>query len=323
MKKILTKTAIYLAFIICQLSFSVALSSCSSDNDELDGTEQINDGRKLRLLNIADVPITRATLTDNSTSLGAMWNAGDEATYFNLTSHLDEDGVLDFGPLSASEATVTSPFTGTVRCKEGDKIALFYPATNPAIQGSDRGTFAINLSGQKGTLADVAKNYHYVYGFAEITSVTESTANALISPMKSLLAVCKFTFNDGTDPIPVKTLSISYYDKIYGDKPGYPQSTLLKLFKTNNEVTSIVGIDEIEVETAYPDPDNTFLTIKLENETSDGVYVALFPVCGENNTKVDFYFSAEGSDGTYTGTARATLKAGKYYPVNLKLNKNN
>jgi hypothetical protein len=56
------------------------------------------------------------------------------------------------------------------------------------------------------------------------------------------------------------------------------------------------------------------------NEKVDGVYVALFP-CG-NASREEFHFTVTGSAGTYTGTATANLKAGKYYPVNLKLTKN-
>ncbi len=287
-------------------AFSAVLTSCSSDDNESGSTEQPTDGRKLRQLTITDVPITRAMLTDNTTSLGATWSAGDKATYFNLRSYTST--VMHFGTLISSKAATESTFTGTVQCTKGDKIALFYPATDPFTSGSDRGTFAINLSGQKGTLEDVANNYHYIYGVGEITSVTDNTANATIASTKSLLAVCKFTFKDNTNVgIPVKELTI-----VYGNDK-YP---LAGTVKPSYNASSVV---------ANPAAPNTWtipLTVTLENEKVDGVYVALFP-CGNASREdfQDFHFTVTGSAGTYTGTATAKLNAGKFYPVTLNLTK--
>ena len=290
---------------ICLAVFALctALSSCSSDSDEPDGpesAEQNNDGRKLRQLTIADVPITRATLTDNGTTLGAAWKGGDKATYFNLSTFTGSD--LDFGLLTASSSAATSTFTGTVRCTKDDYLALFYPETTPILTGGNRGKFTISLSGQKGTIEDVATNFHYVYGVGQVTSVTETTATATISEMNSLLAVCKFIFKDSSNnPIPVNTLSINY------DDTGYPLTgTLAPIREVPNPTVDVVDPSE------WSEP----LTITLQTETSDGVYVALFPV-----SKYNFFISATGSNGTYTGNAAATLNAGKFYPVTLKLTK--
>ena len=284
-------------------AFSAVLTSCSSDDNESGSTEQPTDGRKLRQLTITDVPITRAMLTDNTTSLGATWSAGDKATYFNLSSY--NSTVMHFGTLISSKEATKSTFTGTVQCTHGEKIALFYPATDPFTSGSDRGTFAINLSGQKGTLEDVAENYHYIYGVGEITSVTDNTANATIASMKSLLAVCKFTFKDKDNVvIPVKELTIGYGNY------KYPLSGTVKPF---DNASSVV---------ANPAAANTWtipLTVTLKNEKMDGVYVALFP-CG-NESREEFHFTVTGSTGTYTGTATAKLNAGKFYPVTLNLTK--
>ena len=96
---------------------------------------------------------------------------------------------MDYGTLTASASASTSAFTGTVRCKAGDNVALFYPHQDVPEQGTKQGKFTINLDGQDGTLATIAKNFHYVYGVAKVTSVTESTANATISNMQSLLVV--------------------------------------------------------------------------------------------------------------------------------------
>lgn len=302
--------------MFCLFSFSVVMSSCSSDDDGTEGSEQNNDGRKLRQLTITEVPITRATLTDNTSSLSAAWSAGDQATYFNLTSHTENDLVLDFGALSASSANATSNFTGTVRCKTGDQIALFYPATYNSestgpvtTSGTNRGKFTISLSGQKGTLNDIAANYHYVYGVGDVTATSErvgpETASATISSMKSLLAVCKFTFKDKDTnaDIPVKSLSINYNDTYY---------PLTGTVVPSTDAASVVATP------ADPSLWERPLTVTLDAETSDGVYVALFPVSAYT---FQFTVTTE-ANVVYTGTATATLKAGKFYNVPpLKLTK--
>ena len=215
-----------------------------------------------------------------------------------------------FGVLTASSSAETSTFTGKVYCNTGDNVALFYPQQEVPTQGTNRGKFTISLNGQDGKLETIAKKFHYVYGVATVTSVTESTANATINNMQSLLAVCKFTFVDETNaPIPVKTLTVNYYDNRFGSSLGYPLTATLT-------PTADVGSLAYPVQGDDNWSDNG-LSIVLESETSDGVYVALFPY----SLTGYLHFSVTNSSGTYTGTAKATLNAGNYYPVTLKLNK--
>lgn len=289
------------------LSFVAALLSCSSDDEP----EQRTDGRKLRQLTIAEVPVTRATLTASASSLGAAWEAGDQATYFNVTAFQDISPTMRFGDLTASSSAETSTFTGTVYCNTDDNVALFYPQQTVPTQGTNRGKFTISLNGQDGKLETIAKTFHYVYGVATVTSVTESTANATIDNMQSLLAVCKFTFEDASgNNIPVKTLTINYYYNTYSYQMGYPLTATL----TPTEDASSITLN-------YPGQSDDVwsdngLSITLASETSSGVYVALFPY----SLTGYLHFSVTNSSGTYTGTAKATLNAGRYYPVTLKLN---
>ena len=284
---------------ILTLLLGIALVSCSSDDEQ----QQNTDGRKLRQLTIAEVPVTRATLSDSGSTLGASWESGDLATYFNVSTF--RPNVMHSGVLTASASASTSAFTGTVYCTTHDMVALFYPHQDVPIQDPNRGKFTVNLAGQDGTLATIAKNFHYVYGVAEVTSVTENTANATISNMKSLLAVAKFTFTDGTNPIPVKTLTINYGD----EDVGYPPTAT---------VTPSADVSNVSADSVVSQDRWNPLTISLGSETTDGVYVALLPI-----SKYDFHFTVTNSSGTYTGTAKATLKEGKYYPVELKLTSNN
>ena len=199
-------------------------------------------------------------------------------------------------------------FQGKVYCNTGDSIALLYPAMYPIRSDPSRGKFTISLNGQKGTLEDIAEHFHYVYGVAEVTSVTDQTATATIDNMQSLLAVCKFSFTDGSIAIPVKTLTINFYDNEYTFLPiGYSLTAML---------TPTADVSSLALEYAKQDTwDETSLSVTLKKETSDGVYVALFP----NSPTGYMHFTVTNSSGTYTGMAKASLKAGRYYPATLKL----
>ena len=301
MKKDSYKTGI--VRLCCLLSLTAALTGCSTDSDEPESTAS---GRQLRQLTISAVPVTRATLTDNTTTLGAAWSTGDEATLVNISALPQE---LLYGQFRATSDAVTSTFTGSISCGVQDKLAFIYPKVTPAAAD---GAFIISLSGQKGTLADVAERYHYIYGTGEVTSVSDATATAVIPQTQPLLALAKFTFKDkATDKaIPVTTLTINYKDDYTGGVVGYPQTATVEPKENPDNL-------RLELE-AQGEDSYSPLTVTLDAETSDGVYVALFPCTGE-----PFSFSVTGSEGTYTGTAHATLKAGKYYPVALKLNKQN
>ncbi len=298
----------HIGFLLLLLS-SMVLAACSSDDDE---SVESSNGRKLRQLTIAEVPVTKdaptskkVKMTDNSSSLDASWTKDDMVTYFNVSSF--SQVTMDYGKLTAASSTSTSMFQGSVNCNTGDKVALLYPAENPILSGTDRGKFSISLDGQKGTLEDIAEHFHYVYGVAEVTSVTEQTATATIENMQSLLAVCKFSFTDGSVSIPVKTLTINFYDNEYAYPIGY---SLTATFTPTADVSSLA--------LAYAGPetwDETELSVTLDNETSEGVFVALFPYSPTGY----MHFTVTGSSGTYTGMAKASLKAGRYYPATLKL----
>ena len=288
----------------------MALAACSSDDDE--SVENSND-RKLRQLTIAEVPVTKdaptsrkVKVTENSSSLDASWTKDDMATYFNVSSFGQD--VIDYGKLTAASSSSTSIFQGTVNCTTGDDVALLYPAKNPILSGADRGKFTISLGGQKGTLDDIAERFHYVYGVATVTSVTDQTATATIDEMQSLLAVCKFSFTDGSEAIPVKTLTINYYDLDSAYPIGYSLTAMLTPTANVNSLLAYAGPETW---------DDTPLSVALDQETSGGVYVALFPYSPTGY----MHFTVTGSSGTYTGMAKASLKAGRYYPASLKLTK--
>ena len=282
------------------------LTACSDNDDEVtvkpenEVTTTPDDGVKVRRITITeteDAParqmLTRASLAEGDGILTALWTADDGLTYCNL-SRVDR-GNSDApysGLLIANSTAATSQFTGNVYCLAGDYLAVVYPATT--FEYNDR--YTISLTGQDGTLSTLATNYHYVFGKATVTEVTETTANATMGTMKSLLTVCKFSFKDKSTNavIPIQTLSISY-GGTGSDAGTYPQSATVTI-GANTEQTDVHATGVAS---------NSPLLLEGSGEA---FYVALLPTTGQRT----FNFTVTNTNGTYTGTAKATLTEGEY-----------
>ena len=294
-------------------------TACSGDDDTKSTKETekspVENEVPVRRLTITEVEgdaadakqaLTRATLADQDGELVPSWKAGDELTYCNLSRANEYDPYT--GLLTAASTAAISQFTGNVACFTGDYLAVVYPATT--FEKND--SYTISLSGQDGTLSGLATNFHYVYGKAHVTSVTETTATAEMVRMKSLLTVCKFSFKDKAtgDALPINTLAISYGGS--GSDAGiYPQTATVAISgATEPEDVHAIGVEGS--------------TIPLSISAADGatevyvVYVALLPSGGKRT----FNFTVTNDDGTYTGTATATLTEGEYVvATGLKLTK--
>ena len=272
----------------------------------------VNKDVKTRLLTFTQVENrgSRAVLNENNHGLSALWNSGDQLECCNLTTLMDDiiaSGGISTGTLTARDNNVTSIFQGEMTCEQNNQLAVIYPATDFDYElksGEYFAKYTIILSGQDGTLKTLANRYHYMFGVATVNSVTNSTAEAS-GKMKSLLAVCKFSFKDGNNKgIRVKKLEISYFnDGIGGNQPIYPQSAIVKCYEDGS-----YSIDPVVPDDNDGDP----LIINLE-QAAETVYVALLPV-----TTRTFRFEVTGDNGgTYTGKAMATLQAGEYVVASL------
>ena len=281
------------------------LAACSGDDDTAtDGSapQTADDGVKMRRLTITEAEggaaearqaLTRASLTEDDGILTASWTAGDALTYCNLSRVDYGNGEAPYsGGLTAASTASTSRFTGDVACSAGDYLAVVYPATT--FENND--SYTISLTGQDGTLSTLATNYHYVFGKATVTEVTETTANATMGKMKSLLTVCKFSFKDKSTNavIPIQTLSISY-GGTGSDAGTYPQSATVTI-GANTEQTDVHATGVAS---------NSPLLLEGSGEA---FYVALLPTTGQRT----FNFTVTNTNGTYTGTAKATLTEGEY-----------
>ena len=294
------------------------LTACSGDDDTAtDGStpQMADDGVKVRRLTITEADdgaaearqaLTRASLTEDD-GLTAKWTAGDALTYCNL-SRVDygNGDALYSGGLTAASTAATSQFTGNVTCLKGDYLAVVYPAATFTTNSQ----YTIALSGQDGTLATLATSYHYVFGKARVTAVTDNTADATMPKMKSLLTVCKFSFvnKDGGAAIPIKSLSISYGGSS-SDVGKYPQTA-----------TVSIGVNTAQDDVhATGNESSGPLTINCPTAQA-AVYVALLPTSAQRT----FSFTVTDDSGkTYSGTAKAKLTEGEYVvATGLKLMQN-
>lgn len=261
---------------------AAALGGCSdSDDNGKGGVREV----ALTLTQV-DEGDTRAVLGESGNKLMAEWAASDRVTYFNQDAN--RSGTLGVTPDAGNKAM--AQFSGMVACQTDalNKVAIIYPTAS--VQS---GAYTISLAGQDGTLATLAEQFHHIYGLSKEFYVGSDspTAQAAVT-MKSLLTVCKFTFTEGTNPVPVRTLQISYGGSNNSDSGAYPQSATVRV--GDGRLAPVEG-------------STTPLTVACGGEASE-VYVALLPTDGQRT----FHFTVTNSTGTYTGTAKATLNEGKY-----------
>ena len=286
-------------------------TACSGDDDTKSTKETekapVENEVKVRRLTITEVEgdaadakqaLTRATLAEDESGLVPSWEAGDGLTYCNLSrmqyNGKEEEDVPVSGNLTATTTAATSQFTGNVTCSAGDYLAVVYPAATFTTNSQ----YTIALSGQDGTLAGLATRFHYVYGKALVTAVTDNTADATMPKMKSLLTVCKFSFVDKSNDaaIPIKTLTVSYGGS-NSDAGKYPQTATVSIgVNTAQDGVHATGATATES-----------LTVTCTTAQA-AVYVALLPTDAART----FNFTVTNTNGTYTGTAKATLTEGEY-----------
>lgn len=316
-----TQTFVWLAGAVCS-SLLFLGTACSTNNPDQPKQQA---ELKPRTLIVTQQAVSRqhsavrrlpqATITDEGGTLDALWNAGDAVFYRNLSYSEDyydgNDEQPLYGVLEADKDGSVASFSGDrVWCTEEDQLALIYPALDPsAFTFHDllTASYTISVAEQDGTLATLAKDFHHIYGIASVVSVTETTANAELAQMKSLMTVCKFSFVDESDKqLPISTLEIGYYTNGGLYDGMYPQDGTVSIAHNT------------PVESVHVEPNEETLTSPL-TITPDGtpteVYVALFP-----KTEQPYKFTVTSGGNTYTGTAKAVLKEGEFVPATgLKL----
>ena len=314
-----TQTFVWLAGAVCS-SLLFLGTACSTNNNpdqpkpqaELKPRTLVVTQQAVSHLPSAVRRLPQATITENGDVLDAIWSAGDEISFRNLShetytpSGTTDEVPLD-GVLLADRAARIASFASNdkVWCDVDDQILLVYPkATTPAfsVEGSPlRATYTISLADQNGSLATIANKYHHSYGIATITEVTPTVANAVVAKMQNLLTVCKFSFVDkahlGT-PLPITSLSISYGDGTYANT--YPGTATVTVTQGASSTATVIPDKKSTEE------EGNALAISPSDDLE--VYVALFPKA----TATTYSFRLTSGEDIYTGTATAQLNAGVY-----------
>ena len=267
---------------------AVGLTSCSSDLTNGENTAvNPNETAKRTLSLSTDNAKTRSEV---NLTTGNKWETGDQFFSYNLDLS-DQATESPNAILTAKSSGASTLLQGTVACKNGDRLNIFYPGTY--VTGYAQGTFPISmqksLTGNKtqdGTVENL-KNFDYSFGTGSVT-VNGNSASGNVN-MEKLYAILKvdFTFN-GTKLTNIKKLVLS--NVITGGD-----------FKVQTGQMDNAKIGSIEVNPANP---------------AELLYVAIFPT---NGFKPKFeVYTTDNKSYTYTVTASDwQTKTAKVYPITV------
>ncbi|WP_424049462.1 fimbrillin family protein [Prevotella melaninogenica] len=267
---------------------AVGLTSCSSDLTNGENTAvNPNETAKRTLSLSTDNAKTRSEV---NLTTGNKWETGDQFFSYNLDLS-DQATESPNAILTAKSSGASTLLQGTVACKNGDRLNIFYPGTY--VTGYAQGTFPISmqksLTGNKtqdGTVENL-KNFDYSFGTGSVT-VNGNSASGNVD-MEKLYAILKvdFTFN-GTKLTNIKKLVLS--NVITGGD-----------FKVQTGQMNNTKIGSIEVKPANP---------------AELLYVAIFPT---NGFKPKFeVYTTDNKAYTYTVTASDwETKTAKVYPITV------
>ena len=267
---------------------AVGLTSCSSDLTNGENTAvNPNETAKRTLSLSTDNAKTRSEV---NLTTGNKWETGDQFFSYNLDLS-DQATESPNAILTAKSSGASTLLQGTVACKNGDRLNIFYPGTY--VTGYAQGTFPISmqksLTGNKtqdGTVENL-KNFDYSFGTGSVT-VNGNSASGNVD-MEKLYAILKvdFTFN-GTKLTNIKKLVLS--NVITGGD-----------FKVQTGQMDNAKIGSIEVNPANP---------------AELLYVAIFPT---NGFKPKFeVYTTDNKSYTYTVTASDwQTKTAKVYPITV------
>ena len=149
---------------------AVGLTSCSSDLANGENTAVNPNETAKRMLSLStDKAKTRSEV---NLTTGNKWVTGDQFFSYNL----DLSASAPESPnaiLTAKSSGASTLLQGTVACKNGDRLNIFYPGTY--VTGYAQGTFPISmqksLTGNKtqdGTVENL-KNFDYSFGTGSVT----------------------------------------------------------------------------------------------------------------------------------------------------------
>ena len=266
------------------LMAGAAITSCTSDDVVPD--PQPNDEQTYLLTILAEKGsdvLTRA-LGYSGTSLVSTWETTDEVSVYNETKGAWLTGTLKPESAGAS-ATLSGTLTGTVDVD--DILSLQYPAQTR------------DYVGQDGTLANLASNYDYILGRAQVATISgdKITVNQVGGTPGNIVfqnqqAIVKFILYmpDGTTPFDATNVTI--------------------------DALNACGHSRL-IQNATIDGTTTLGPIITSPSATNVIYAAL-------STKADeaLRYKIAATDGTdyysYTRSA-VTFSNGKYYEIGVRM----
>lgn len=267
---------------------AVGLISCSSDLTNGENTAvNPNETAKRTLSLSTDNAKTRSEV---NLTTGNKWVTGDQFFSYNLD--LDASSTESRNAiLTAKSNGASTLLQGTVACKNGDRLNIFYPGTY--VSGYAQGTFPISMQKslignktQDGTVENL-KNFDYSFGTGSVT-VNGNSASGNVD-MEKLYAILKvdFTFN-GTKLTNIKKLVLS----------------------------NVITGGDFKVQTGQMDNSKTGSIEVIPANLTELLYVAIFPT---NGFKPKFeVYTTDNKSYTYTVTASDwNTKSAKVYPITV------
>ena len=268
---------------------AVGLTSCSSDLTNGENTAvNPNETAKRTLSLSTDNAKTRSEV---NLTTGNKWVTGDKFFAYNRdlsASSPESPNAI----LTAKSSSASTLLQGTVACKNGDRLNIFYPGA--FVGGNVQGNIEISMQKsiiddtktQDGTVENL-KNFDYSFGTGSVT-VNGNSASGNVN-MEKLYAILKvdFTFN-GTKLTNIKKLVLS----------------------------NVITGGDFKVQTGQMDNRKTGSIVVKPANPAELLYVAIFPT---NGFKPKFeVYTTDNKAYTYTVTASDwETKTAKVYPITV------
>ena len=268
---------------------AVGLTSCSSDLTNGENTAvNPNETAKRTLSLSTDKAKTRSEV---NLTTGNKWVTGDKFFAYNRdlsASSPESPNAI----LTAKSSSASTLLQGTVACKNGDRLNIFYPGA--FVGGNVQGNIEISMQKsiiddtktQDGTVENL-KYFDYSFGTGSVT-VNGNSASGNVN-MEKLYAILKvdFTFN-GTKLTNIKKLVLS----------------------------NVITGGDFKVQTGQMDNRKTGSIVVKPANPAELLYVAIFPT---NGFKPKFeVYTTDNKAYTYTVTASDwETKTAKVYPITV------
>ena len=268
---------------------AVGLTSCSSDLTNGENTAvNPNETAKRTLSLSTDKAKTRSEV---NLTTGNKWVTGDKFFAYNRdlsASSPESPNAI----LTAKSSSASTLLQGTVACKNGDRLNIFYPGA--FVGGNVQGNIEISMQKsiiddtktQDGTVENL-KYFDYSFGTGSVT-VNGNSASGNVD-MEKLYAILKvdFTFN-GTKLTNIKKLVLS----------------------------NVITGGDFKVQTGQMDNRKTGSIVVKPANPAELLYVAIFPT---NGFKPKFeVYTTDNKAYTYTVTASDwETKTAKVYPITV------